>query len=60
MNRLQELVNENSRLRREIATANEIKEHLRDHLTDGRWHDACIYCQRRRADGGTGVRPDEL
>lgn len=29
--------------------------HLRDHLTDGRWHDDCRYCLRRRSEGGSGV-----
>lgn len=31
------------------------RTHLRDHLTDGHWHDECLYCQRRRAHGGTGL-----
>jgi hypothetical protein len=31
-----------------------ILEHLR-HMTDGRWHDDCRYCRRRRVEGGTGV-----
>lgn len=30
-------------------------EHLRYHLTDGRWHDDCQWCRRRRVFGGTGV-----
>jgi hypothetical protein len=32
-----------------------ITDHLRDHLTDGRFHDGCRYCHRRRLDGGTGL-----
>lgn len=32
-----------------------LREHLRDHLTDGYWHDGCPYCRRRRIKGGTGV-----
>lgn len=32
-----------------------VEKHLRSHLTDGRWHDACRYCLRRRVHGGTGV-----
>ncbi|HEV8653163.1 MAG TPA: hypothetical protein VG276_28155 [Actinomycetes bacterium] len=34
-------------------------EHLR-HMTDGRWHDDCRYCRRRREEGGTGVPPAEI
>jgi hypothetical protein len=34
----------------------EMREHLRNHLTDGRWHDSCKWCYRRRVEGGTGVR----
>lgn len=29
--------------------------HLRDHLTDGAWHDRCQFCLNRRVYGGTGV-----
>jgi hypothetical protein len=36
-----------------------VKEHL-SHMTDGRWHDDCWYCLRRREKGGTGVPDDEL
>jgi len=36
-----------------------IGEHLR-HMTDGRWHDGCTYCLRRRVNGGTGVPDDEM
>jgi predicted RNA-binding Zn-ribbon protein involved in translation (DUF1610 family) len=32
-----------------------VTEHLRTHLTDGRWHDSCYYCRQRRLHGGTGV-----
>lgn len=32
-----------------------LREHLRDHLTDGFWHDRCRYCLRRRRFGGTGA-----
>lgn len=32
-----------------------IAEHLRDHLTDGVWHDRCGFCLNRRRNGGTGV-----
>lgn len=35
-----------------------IADHLRDHLVDGRWHDECPYCERRRVHGGTGVERD--
>jgi len=35
-----------------------IDEHLR-HMTDGRWHDECRYCLKRRREGGTGVGPDD-
>ena len=31
------------------------KEHLRHHITDGRWHDDCPWCRERRVHGGTGV-----
>lgn len=30
-------------------------EHLRNHLTDGWWHDDCKFCLRRRRYGGTGL-----
>lgn len=36
-----------------------IAEHLRDHLTDGQWHDSCQYCKRRRRYGGNGVTPPQ-
>jgi hypothetical protein len=36
----------------EVAKA---RQHCRDHLTDGRWHDECSYCLRRRVHGGTGI-----
>lgn len=29
--------------------------HLRDHLTDGNWHDSCPWCRRRRIHGGNGT-----
>ncbi len=32
------------------------EKHLRDHLTDGHWHDDCVYCHERRLHGGTGLR----
>lgn len=32
-------------------------EHLRQHLSDGRWHDGCRWCLRRRVHGGTGLEP---
>lgn len=32
------------------------REHLRVHITDGRWHDDCAWCRERRIHGGTGVR----
>jgi hypothetical protein len=32
-------------------------EHL-GHMTDGRWHDACRYCVRRRSKHGTGLTAD--
>lgn len=35
------------------------REHLREHLTDGRWHDDCGLCLRRRRHGGTGIRCQE-
>jgi hypothetical protein len=31
------------------------EDHLRWHLTDGRWHDDCRWCLERRVHGGTGV-----
>lgn len=36
----------------------EVESHLR-HMTDGRWHDDCQYCRKRRLHGGTGV-PDDI
>ncbi len=30
-------------------------EHLRNHLTDGVFHDRCQFCLNRRTQGGTGV-----
>ena len=30
------------------------REHL-VHMTDGRWHDDCRFCLRRRENGGTGL-----
>lgn len=36
-----------------------VTEHLRDHLTDGCWHDDCEFCLRRRVHGGTGIRCPE-
>ena len=30
------------------------REHLA-HMTDGRWHDDCRFCLRRRVKGGTGL-----
>jgi predicted RNA-binding Zn-ribbon protein involved in translation (DUF1610 family) len=35
-----------------------IAEHLW-HATDGRWHDACRWCQRRRVTGGNGLSVTE-
>lgn len=32
----------------------EHREHL-SHMTDGRWHDNCPFCLRRREKGGTGL-----
>lgn len=32
-------------------------EHLREHLTDGRWHDDCFYCRHRRIRSGNGTEP---
>lgn len=32
-----------------------VHNHLRDHLTDGHWHDACRWCLRRRVHGGNGT-----
>ncbi len=37
----------------ELAAA--VYDHERNHLTDGRWHDKCSFCLRRRVEGGTGV-----
>lgn len=36
---------------------NERIDHLRWHLSDGRWHDDCRFCIHRRKHGGLGV-PD--
>lgn len=33
-------------------------EHLRQHLSDGFWHDDCPYCLRRRRHGGTGLEEE--
>ena len=30
------------------------REHL-NHMTDGRWHDSCPMCLRRRVNSGTGI-----
>ena len=30
------------------------REHL-NHMTDGRWHDACPMCLHRRVHSGTGI-----
>ena len=32
----------------------EQREHL-NHMTDGRWHDTCHWCLRRRVHSGTGI-----
>lgn len=32
-----------------------VRQHLRNHITDGHWHDECAYCLRRRREGGNGV-----
>ena len=37
------------------SNTQEETEHLW-HMTDGRWHDDCEFCRRRRVDGGTGIR----
>ena len=40
----------------------EDKKHLK-HMTNGRWHDDCLACLRRRVKGGTGLyepREDEM
>ena len=31
-----------------------VNEH-RNHMTDGRWHDDCRWCLRRRVHGGDGL-----
>jgi hypothetical protein len=36
-----------------------LTEHLRDHLTDGRWHDSCRWCLRRRVHGAAGVSDEQ-
>lgn len=36
-----------------------VKDHLRNHLTDGHWYDDCQYCLNRRERGGTGVASRE-
>lgn len=35
------------------------REHL-NHMTDGRWHDACQFCLRRREKGGTGLEGEAV
>jgi hypothetical protein len=35
--------------------ADDLREHVERHLTDGQWHDRCGACHRRREHGGTGV-----
>jgi len=37
------------------AGADWLREHLESHITDGKWHDQCPYCLKRRRFGGTGV-----
>jgi hypothetical protein len=39
----------------EKANEQEKAEHLRKHITDGRWHDRCKWCALRRLHGGNGV-----
>jgi hypothetical protein len=34
------------------------REHL-NHMTDGRWHDDCPFCLRRRVKGGTGLEGEQ-
>jgi hypothetical protein len=35
------------------------REHL-NHMTDGRWHDTCPFCLRRREKGGTGLEGEAV
>jgi hypothetical protein len=35
------------------------REHL-NHMTDGRWHDNCRFCLRRREKGGTGLEGEAV
>lgn len=37
------------------CTADSFTPHLDHHLTDGRWHDDCRWCLRRRIWGGNGT-----
>lgn len=37
-----------------------IREHLDSHLTDGHWHDGCVYCERRRRIGGDGLSGSQV
>jgi hypothetical protein len=37
-----------------VSLTDEQCEHLR-HMTDGRWHDNCKWCLRRRVHGGSGL-----
>jgi len=41
-------------------TRRRCQEHLDRHLTDGQWHDDCIWCLERRKKGGTGVELVDL
>jgi hypothetical protein len=35
------------------------REHL-NHMTDGRWHDGCRFCLRRREKGGSGLEGEVM
>jgi hypothetical protein len=40
---------------RMVETAGARRTEHMSHLTDGKWHDECSYCLRRRVHGGTGL-----
>lgn len=37
-----------------------LADHIRNHLTDGQWHDSCPYCRHRRVHGGNGIKEAPL